>query len=388
MASEPTPQQQNPSPTTLDFYLHQALTTFSPVHTSDPCTLFSLPSSPSPSAIPLNPTGPNTLLLYPGSFNPPHAGHLTTILYFYEHRRDFGIRCLFVFADPEMVVGKRREKKYNVFLMGQEVRYKLFAHHPSLTPLLATGFLKLLTGSMTSHIAFLRHLTDLIKSSSSLSSPSIPATLTGFLGGDKLSIHSSPHQKPGELIEWGPVDEFLIMNARRPVDFYNPWEAGLEKEEKAQDPNPISVEELNIDIAINNHSPSSENPPSNLPNCTPWQRGPLDSESINKERRIGQLWSCKALTVPGEPVIWFRGSERSASNGISSTGIRRIMCEVWDRDVLLEELSGLVVCPEILVEWVVGERGRLGMGIGGGEVVEKGEEGEGGGQIEGEKAVL
>jgi len=45
--------------------------------------------------------------------------------------------------------------------------------------------------------------------------------LVGFLGGDKLSVQSRPDEKPGELGVWGPVDEFLILNARRLVDFYS-----------------------------------------------------------------------------------------------------------------------------------------------------------------------
>ncbi|PVH84023.1 hypothetical protein DL98DRAFT_367367, partial [Cadophora sp. DSE1049] len=299
-------------PDTLDFYLQKALDESS--STSDPATLFSLPSSSPPSPIPLNPNGPNNLFLYPGSFSPPHAGHLATILYFYEHRHDFGISCLFIFADPETVVGGR-VKKHNVFVMPQEFRYILFATHPLLFPLLQTGFLKILTGSMASHIAFLRRTTDLI------ASHHIPVTLTGFLGGDKLSLHSQPHQKPGELIEWGPVDEFMIMNARRPIDIDFP--------------------------------PS--NKPDNLPGCTAWERGPVDFENLRKESRIGQLWSCLALTVPGEPVIRFRASDRSASNGISSTKIRKIMCEVEDAE-LLGELKHMVISPEVLVEWLVRER--------------------------------
>ena len=250
---------------------------------------------------------------------------------------------------------------------------------------------------MTSHIAFLRRVTDLIKhphssssppssprcSSSSLSQtkPSNPirATLTGFLGGDKLSLHSSPHEKPGELIEWGPVDEFLIMNARRPVDFYTP------------SPSPSSTS-LDSDVPDSSQSQShSSSPfrvevrehanvsrPSDLPGCTEWKRGPLDSKNLKREETIGRLWSCKALTVPGMPVIHFRASGRSASNGISSTKIRKIMCEVED-SLLLEELNNKVVCPEMLAEWLVGERKAKR---------ERLSEGEGEGEGEGEKAFL
>ena len=54
--------------------------------------------------------------------------------------------------------------------------------------------------------------------------------LVGFLGGDKLSVYSKPHEPPGELMAWGPLDEFLIVNARRPVDFYVPGEDGKPRE--------------------------------------------------------------------------------------------------------------------------------------------------------------
>lgn len=116
-ASEPPPQ--SPGPDTLDYYVQSALTSLR--STTDPVSLFSLPCSPAPTPVPLSLTGSNNLLLYPGSFNPPHLGHLATILYFYEHRADFDITCLFIFADPETVVGGR-DKKHNVFLMEQEFR--------------------------------------------------------------------------------------------------------------------------------------------------------------------------------------------------------------------------------------------------------------------------
>ena len=247
---------------------------------------------------------------------------------------------------------------------------------------------------MTSQNAFLRIVTDLITSSPQ--SISIPATLSGFLGGDKLSIHSSPHEKPGELIEWGPVDEFFIMNARRPVDFYTPSPSLSPSVSPSVSPSSTHLEpppSQDLATAQSHSQPQSQSRfhievreyanvsrPSNLPGCTEWKRGPIDFKNMRREERIGRLWSCRALTVPGKPVIHFRASDTSASNGISSTKIRKIMCEVEDSR-LLEELSDKVVCPEMLVEWLVGERKakreRLGE-----------DEGEGEGVGEAEKAFL
>ena len=58
-------------------------------------------------------------------------------------------------------------------------------------------------------------------------------------------------------------------------------------------------------------------------------------------------WVCKALTVPGEPLIRFLASESSASNGISSTKTRRIMCEAAN-EKLYEELKGYVFAASCL----------------------------------------
>jgi hypothetical protein len=65
---------------------------------------------------------------------------------------------------------------------------------------------------MELHIAFLRTMTHM------MAEDGWSVKLVDFLGGDKLSIHSSPNEKPGELTAWGSLDEFLIINARRPVD--------------------------------------------------------------------------------------------------------------------------------------------------------------------------
>lgn len=66
---------------------------------------------------------------------------------------------------------------------------------------------------------------------------------------------------------------------------------------------------------------------------------------------LGVLWSCRALTVPREPLIRFRASESSACNGVSSTRIRRIMCEARAED-LYGELEEHVLSCEFLVQWL------------------------------------
>jgi hypothetical protein len=60
-------------------------------------------------------------------------------------------------------------------------------------------------------------------------------------------------------------------------------------------------------------------------------------------------------------LIRFRASERSASNGVSSTDIRRIMCEVPD-ERLYEDLKEHVLGCGLLVEWLEKYRGKKGEG--------------------------
>lgn len=114
------------------------------------------------------------------------------------------------------------------------------------------------------------------------------------------------------------------MNARRPVDFYDPGQ---------------------------------ETTPHNLPGCTTWEKA--DSKAQD-EQFVGVLWLCKALTVLGEPVIQFRASKSSASNEISSTKIRKIMCESPDAK-LYELLKDKVLGVEPLVEWLKRYKGYRGV---------------------------
>ena len=76
------------------------------------------------------------------------------------------------------------------------------------------------------------------------------------------------------------------------------------------------------------------------------------------EEEVGVEWLCNALTLPNEPRIRFRASERSASNGVSSTAIRKIMCEAPD-EMLYEELAPHVLGVDMLVEWLKRYRGEV-----------------------------
>jgi hypothetical protein len=76
------------------------------------------------------------------------------------------------------------------------------------------------------------------------------------------------------------------------------------------------------------------------------------------EEEVGVEWLCNVLTLPNELIIRFRASERSASNGVSSTAIRKIMCEAHD-EMLYEELTPHVLGVDMLVEWLKRYRGEV-----------------------------
>jgi hypothetical protein len=309
-------------PNIVEPYLKKALSSSSA--TGNPVSLFDPVSSPenhesTPSLVATSPTlrhnRRNQILLFPGSFNPPHQGHLATIRYFSERRDQLGIVAMFIFADPDDII-RTKEKEWGKIILPQELRNNMFYQVPELSQLIAGHWLHLLVGDMEGHIQVLRTTTDLI------SEAGFEIKLVGFLGGDKLSIGSPPHLPPGDLGAWGPVDEFLIMNARRPVDFYD-----AEQDTKNKRPH-------------------------NLPGCTGWERHEANYDlAAEQERSFGVLWICKALTIPGQPYIQFRASQGSASNGISSTRIRRIMCEASDEE-LYERLKDQVLSAELLVEWL------------------------------------
>lgn len=190
-----------------------------------------------------------------------------------------------------------------------------------MAALIAEGWLYILVGDMEGHITVLRDMTDEIVRDG------IDVKLVGLLGGDKLSIDSAPHLPPGDLGSWGPLDEFFITNARRPVDFYDPGDG----------------------VA-----------PQGLPGCTEWKS---ERSLTGAEDEAGKLWVCKALTVPGEPVIRFRACSGSASTGISSTTIRRAMVETDEED-LCQCLGDQVLSSGMLIEWLKKYRGDQKAGTG------------------------
>ncbi|KAK6608071.1 hypothetical protein H4I96_04306 [Botrytis cinerea] len=315
------------SPNTIQLFLQKALQ--SPLNTGEiPASLFSPISDINQIVIPHNspvpwPTlksnGRNNILLYPGSFNPPHQGHLATIRYFSERREQLGITTMFLFVDPGSMV-KSKKKKWGDIILPQNLRYELFYKVPEISQLVESGWIQLLVGDMDNHIKVLRTTTDLI------SEAGYAVKLVGLLGGDKLTVETAPHLHPGNLQEWGPVDEFLIINARRPVDFFDP---------------------------------KTENVPRDLPGCTKWKRGmdKCDDKEENIDNEAGFLWTCQALIVPGKPIIQFRASQNSASNGVSSTKIRQIMTEALDQE-LMEGLKDKVISVELLVEWLIIQRNK------------------------------
>ncbi|TEY75051.1 hypothetical protein BOTCAL_0066g00280 [Botryotinia calthae] len=292
------------SANTIQLFLQKALR--SPLNTGEiPASLFPpisdvnqsviLRSSPVPWPI-LKSNGRNNILLYPGSFNPPHQGHLATIRYFSERREQLGITTMFLFVDPGSMV-KSKKKKWGDIILQQNLRYELFYKVPEISQLVASGWMQLLVGDMDNHIKVLRATTDLISEA-------------GY----------------NVKLEWGSVDEFLIINARRPVDFFDP---------------------------------KTETIPRDLPGCTKWERGTekCDDKEENIDDWAGTLWTCQALTVLGKPIIQFRASQNSASNGVSSTKIRQIMTEALDQE-LMERLKDKVISVEFLVEWLILQRNK------------------------------
>jgi len=117
----------------------------------------------------------NQILLYPGSFNPPHQGHLATIRYFAERRDQLGIVALFVFADPDEVV-RTKDKKWGDIVLPRDLRNTIFTKVPELSELLESEWLHLLEGDMESHIQALRITTD------PTSEAGWDVKLVGFLG--------------------------------------------------------------------------------------------------------------------------------------------------------------------------------------------------------------
>lgn len=324
ISAVPKNVDQVPS-STIQPFLQKALE--SSINTGDiPASLFPPISENDNNSIPhndsipwpiLNSNARNNILLHPGSFNPPHQGHLATILYFSERREQLGITTMFLFVDPGSIVTSKK-KKWGEIILPQTLRYELFYKVPEICQLVSSGWLQLLVGDMDNHIKVLRATADLV------SGAGYAVKLVGLLGGDKLTVESAPHVHPGNLQEWGPVDEFLIINARRPVDFFDP---------------------------------KTEKIPRDLPDCTKWKRGTekCDEEEGTIDDGAGILWTCQALTIPGKPIIQFRASQHSASNGVSSTKIRQIMTEALD-EKLMEGLKDKVISAESLVEWLILQR--------------------------------
>lgn len=164
---------------------------------------------------------------------------------------------------------------------------------------------------MEGHVLILKDMTDLI------AKDGFDVKLVGFLGGEKLPIESPPHLAPGDFAPWGPVDEFVITNARRPVDFYVPAQNAGQRD---------------------------------LHGYTKLGRGAGCELAAAQEKSLGVLWLCRALSVTGEPMIQFRASMSSTSITTSSTRIRKIMAEARDED-LYEGLKDQVLGVGLLVDY-------------------------------------
>lgn len=378
LASAPNPTNVNlRASTTIYSFLKEALS--SPTNTGEiPATLFSPTSNgnqDNESHIsqmawpPLETKSRNNILLYPGSFNPPHQGHLATILYFHERRKELRITAMFVYTDPVSVV-EGRKKKWADVILPVNFRYELFFHVPEISKLVASGWLQFIVGDMHTHIKVLRDMTVMI------SEAGFDVKLIGVLGGDKLTVESEPHLAPGSLEEWGPVDEFLIINARRPVDFFDPktdqapknlpgctkWIRGLEIGNNLRIPEvTVTAPSSSTSVSQDDTSECSTAPSEkrkhkmqeiseelgHVTSITGWMKEVAEASKTN----VGVLWVCQALTVSGKPTIQFRASQHSASNGVSSTNVRQVMAEAPD-DELLEGLKDKVISVEVLVRWL------------------------------------
>lgn len=152
--SNPTPllDEEPPNPQdTIQIYLLELLKKPEPTGT---VSLFN-PSPSPPTAWPrLHPYKTNQILLYPGSFNPPHIGHLATVHHFYKRREQLNIVAFFTFADPSPVI-ESKNKKHGSIILPRSLRNEIFYRTPELHHLISSGWLHLLVGSMESHIAFL-----------------------------------------------------------------------------------------------------------------------------------------------------------------------------------------------------------------------------------------
>ncbi|KAG4033943.1 hypothetical protein MFRU_004g04380 [Monilinia fructicola] len=109
----------------------------------------------------LNAKARNKILPYPGSFNPPHQGHLATIRHLHERREQFKIIAMIVYADPTSVVDGKK-KKWADAILPQNLRYELFYRIPELAQLVASGWLQFLGENMETHTKVLGATTDLI----------------------------------------------------------------------------------------------------------------------------------------------------------------------------------------------------------------------------------
>jgi hypothetical protein len=154
--SENIPQ----SPNTVEPYLRNVLSSSNA--TGNPVSLFDPASSAENHAAQpdlfatwptLSHNGRNQILLFPGSFNPPHQGHLATIRYFFERRDQLCIVALFIFADPDEMI-RTKKKEWGEIILPQELRNNMFYQVPELSQLIVDRWLHLLVGGSHSGSPF------------------------------------------------------------------------------------------------------------------------------------------------------------------------------------------------------------------------------------------
>ncbi|RGP70381.1 hypothetical protein FLONG3_7452 [Fusarium longipes] len=282
----------------------------------------------------------NRIILYPGSFNPPHQGHLNLLKYAFNNvGEDLNIIAAIIVLTDDERLGRKMKSRDNAIIMPKEKRINLWRGDG-----IPVDWAWVYDGSEAEWARFRTHLTKNIKNDG------IELKFMVLHGPDGITA-----AKGHNPTSWN-CEDAITSDVSRPTDFRytttlrqlagcSPWEklqidrARIEREIRAK---------------LNGSQASGKESPDNLA-CTS-----INSETVIEEAfakalaNLETVWICRQQrSTRRKGIVRFLPCDQGkrSEDTPSSTKIRQII-DSSPPDELVKNLEGVALHPELLVQYL------------------------------------
>lgn len=324
--------------------------------------MLAFPARDATSRVPSRQRGINRLILYPGTFNPPHKGHQDLLRYAFANAgEDLHIAAAIILPIEDYRLARKMESKKYVLRLPKAQRVELFKQ--SGLPKESFWIFEHFDGDWDVFWAFLVML---------LSRERIEVKLIMLGGPDWIKIDSAHDPDSWQCRDAitsdisRPVD-FLTSSGLARISAYSPWKKV-----------PCDINRLRSQIRAKMRGQSSQGKNSSLPTnaclryfTNPSERAVIEARVQAAAATIEAAWVCRRSTKP-TGFIRFIPAERpdDAPEPPSSTMVRQII-GTCPEETLEAELSKWVLSPELLVRFIGAARERGDLFVQTPKVVEK-----------------